>query len=90
MLNRAGHIDEIKANDTLTSFSDAQKKEMGSIEITNSHEKLVRVIREQLTKDNIFDSGAVKKGDPLYDIIKRDSGLADRLARQVAAFVNIK
>lgn len=90
MLNRAGHIDEIKASDTLTPFTEAQKRGLKSVEFTNSHEKLVRTIQDQLLKDNVFDSGAVKKGDPLYDIIKRDSGLADRLARQTAAFLNIK
>ncbi len=90
MLNRAGHIDEIKSNDAITPFSEAQKREMKSVEFKNSHEKLVRVIQDQLLKDNAFDGGAIKKGDPLYDIVKRDSGLADRLAKQVAAFINIK
>ena len=90
LLNRAGHIDDVKAKDALTPFTEAQKREMGSVEFTNSHEKLVRVIRDQLLDDSLLDGGLIKKSDPLYAVIKRDSGLADRLARQVAAFVNIK
>lgn len=90
LLNRAGHIDDVKAKDALTPFTDIQKRELRSVEFTNSHEKLVREIQEQLLDDGLFDGGIIKKGDPLYALIKRDSGLADRLARQVAAFVNIK
>ncbi len=90
LLNRAGHIDDIKAKDALTPFTEAQRLRTGSVEITSSHAKLVRIIQDQLLDEGLFDSGSISKSDPLYDVIKRDRGLADNLAQQVAAFINIK